>query len=166
MGILGSGECNSMPRLVKGGKQVYGWSKVGKDGKIVVPTEALAEYNIPLPCKVILLSGSSRSGGFAVTTISLLKNSGLFRILSDNPKLADFQLAEGEIVLVAGKPCCWVTLDTDGCIVVPLESLKKYGVKTGDLLLSVRGSRLGLGFCVKGPLTDEAKRHPTLILFK
>ena len=166
MGIFGSGECNSMPRLVKGGKPVYGWSKVGKDGKIVFPTEALAEYNFPLPCKAILLSGRSRSAGFAVTTVSLLKNSALSSLLDDNPKLADFQLAEGEIILVAGKPCCWVTLDSDGFIVVPLESLKKYGVKTGDLLLSVRGSRFGLGFCVKGPLIDEAKRHPTLILFK
>ena len=161
-----SGEGNSMPRLVKGGKYVYGWSKVGKDGRIVVPNEALAEYNFQLPCKVLLLPGSSRSDGFAVSTVLLLKNSALSRLLDDNPKLAGFQLAEGEIILVAGKPCCWVTLGTDGCIVVPLGSLKKYGVKTGDLLLSVRGSRLGLGFCVKGPLIDEAKRHPSLILFK
>ena len=136
--MLSSGECNYMPRLVKGGKHVYGWSEVGKDGNIVVPNEALAEYNIQLPCKVILLSGSNRSGGFAVTTSSLLKNSALVRILDDNPKLADFQLTEGQTIIVAGKPCCWVALDADGCIVVPLQSLKKYGVKTGDLLLLVR----------------------------
>lgn len=164
--MFSSGEGNSMPRLVKGGKYVYGWSKVGKNGKIAVPNEALTEYNIQLPCKVFLLSGSRRSGGFAMTTISLLRNSALFLLLDDNPKLAGFQLAEGEIVLVAGKPCCWVKLDTDGCIVIPLESLEKFGVKTGDLLLSVRGSRLGLGFCVKGPLIDEARRQPSLILFK
>ena len=155
-----------MPRLVKGGKYVYGWSEVGSGGRVRVPDEALTEYNLKPPCKVILLSGSRRSGGFAITTVSLLKNSALSRLLDDNPKLAGFQLAEGEIILVAGKPCCWVTLGTDGCIVVPLESLKKYRVKTGDLLLSVRGSHLGLSFCVKGPLIDEAKRHSSLILFK
>jgi hypothetical protein len=164
--MLSSGGGNSMPRLVKGGKHVYGWSEVGKDGKIVVPTEALADYNIQLPCKVILLSGSSRSGGFAITTLSLLKNSALFRILENNPKLANFELAEGEIILISGKPCCWVMLDTNGYIVVPLQSLKKFDVTTGNLLLSVRGSRLGLGFCAKGPLIEEAKRHPSLILFK
>jgi hypothetical protein len=154
-----------MPRLVKGGKYVYGWSKVGENGKIVVPNEALVEYNIQLPCKVILLSGSSRSGGFVMTTVALLKNSALFRLLDDNLKLAGFLLAEGEIIQVSGKPCCWVKLNVDNCIVVPLESLKKYGVNSRDLLLSVRGSRLGLGFCVKGPLIDEAKRHSSLILF-
>ncbi len=155
-----------MPQLVKGGKNVYGWSKVGEDGRIAVPQEALVEYQMQLPCKVILLPGSIRSGGFAITTFSLLKNSALFRILDDNPKLANFQLSEGEIGLVAGKPYCWVTLNTDGSLVVPLESLKKFDVNAGDLLLSVRGSRLGLGFCVKGPLINEAKRHSNLILFK
>ena len=115
---------------------------------------------------MILLSGSSRSGGFAVTTLSLLKNSTLVRFLENNPKLANFELAEGETVLVVGKPCCWVGLDENGCIIVPLQSLKKFGVKTGNLLLSVRGSRFGLGFCVKGPLIKEAKQHPSLILFK
>ena len=34
-----------MPRLVKGGKYVYGWSEVGSGGKVAVPDEALAEYN-------------------------------------------------------------------------------------------------------------------------
>ena len=156
----------SMPRLVKRGKHVYGWSAVSNDGNIVVPDEALAEYNLKPPCKVILLSGSRSSGGFAVTTVSLLKNSALSRLLDENPKLASFQLPEGVTTTVSRKPCCWVTLNSDGSIVVPLETLKKYGVNIGDLLLSVRGSRLGLGFCVKGPLIDEAKRHSGLILFK
>jgi bifunctional DNA-binding transcriptional regulator/antitoxin component of YhaV-PrlF toxin-antitoxin module len=80
---------------VKGGKHVYGWSEVGSEGKVVVPDEALAEYNLKPPSKVILLSGSRRSGGFALTTVSLLKNSRLSRILDESPQLADFQLPEG-----------------------------------------------------------------------
>jgi bifunctional DNA-binding transcriptional regulator/antitoxin component of YhaV-PrlF toxin-antitoxin module len=159
-------EVDSVPRLVKGGKHVYGWSKVGSEGKAVVPDEALAEYNLEAPCKVILLSGSRRSGGFALTTVSLLENSRLSRILDESPQLADFQLPEGKTVKIAGKPCCWVTLNNDGCIVVPLETLKQYGVNMGDRLLSVRGSCLALGFCVKGPLIDEAKKHSSLALFK
>jgi hypothetical protein len=151
---------------VKGGKHVYGWSEVGTTGKIAVPDEALAEYNLTAPCKVIVLSGSARSGGFALTTASLLKNSVLSRRLDENPELASFQLPEGETILVAGKPCCWVTLNTDGCITVPLKTLKQYGINAEDRLLSVRGSRFALAFCVRGPLIDEAKKHSNLTVFK
>jgi hypothetical protein len=112
-----------------------------------------------------LLSGSARSGGFALTTASLLKNSVFSRLLDENPELAGFQLPEGETITVAGKPCCWVTLNTDGCITVPLKTLKQYGVNAGDRLLSVRGSCLALAFCIKGPIINEAKKHPSLTLF-
>jgi hypothetical protein len=151
---------------VKGGKHVYGWSEVSATGKVAVPDEALAEYNLQVPGKVILLSGSARSGGFALTTASLLKNSVLARPLNENPKMANFQVLEGETITVAGKPYCWVTLNSDGCITVPLKTLKQYGVNAGVGLLSVRGSRFALAFCVKGPLIEEAKKHPNLALFK
>jgi hypothetical protein len=151
---------------VKGGKHVYGWSEVDTTGKIAVPDEALAEYNLTQPCKVILLSGSARSGGFALTTALLLKNSVLSRLLDKNQKLASFQLPERETLTVAGKPCCWVMLNTDGCVTVPLNTLKLYGVNAEDCLLSVRGSCFALAFCVKGPLIDEAKKHSNLMLFK
>ena len=155
-----------MPQLVKGGKHAYGWSEVGTTGKIAIPSDALAEYNFTAPCKVFLLAGSKRSGGFALTTASLLKNSVLSGPLDENPKLASFQLPEGETIKVAGKPYCWVTLNADGCITVPLKTLKQYGVNAGDHLLSVRGSGFALAFCVKGPIIEEAKKHPNLTLFK
>ena len=155
-----------MPQLVKGGKHAYGWSEVSATGKVAIPSEALAEYNLTLPCKVFLLSGSKRSGGFAVTTSSLLKNSVLLRPLDENPQLSSFQLPEGGTVTVAGKPYCWVTLNTDSCITVPLETLKQYGVNAGDRLLAVRGSCVALAFCVKGPIIEEAKKHPNLTLLK
>jgi hypothetical protein len=151
---------------VKGGKYVYGWSEVSTTGKVAIPSEAVAEYNLTAPCKVFLLSGSKRSGGFAVTNSSLLTNSVLSRLLDENPELAKFQLLECEVVTVAGKPWCWVTLNTDGCITVLLKTLKQYGINAGDRLLSVRGSRFALAFCLKGPLIDEAKKHSSLTLFK
>ena len=40
-----------MPRLVKGGKHVYGWSEVGTAGNIAVPDEALEEYNLKTHAK-------------------------------------------------------------------------------------------------------------------
>jgi hypothetical protein len=150
-----------LPRLVKGGKYVYGWSQVGYDGKIVIPDEALTEYSLKSPTNVMVLSGSKRSGGFALTTIPLLQNSALSRILDENPELASFQLPEGETIKVNGKPLCWTTLN-EGCIVLPSKTLQEYGINHGDRLLSVRGSSLALAFCVKGPLIDEAKKHPNL----
>jgi len=80
-----------MPRLVKGGKHVYGWSEVGTAGNIADHDEALEEYNLKTPCNVVLLSGSKRSGGFALTTATLLKNSRIYAILDGNPRLAGFQ---------------------------------------------------------------------------
>ena len=155
-----------MPRLVKGGKYVYGWSEVASEGRIVIPDEAIADYNLKLNSKIILLSGSRRSGGFALTTISLLKNSRLSSILDENPRLTRFELSKGETIRIGRRICCWVTLNADGSIIVPSETLKEYGVNIGARLLSVRGSRLALGFCVKGPLIEEARTHSSLTLFK
>jgi len=155
-----------MPRLIKGGKHVYGWSEVGSKGMIAVPVEALEDYSLKTPNNVILLSGSRRSGGFVLTNKDLLKKSRLTAILDRNPRLAEFQISEGETVIIAGKPFCWVKLKADGSFVVPLVALKAFVVNPGDHLLSVRGSRFALGFCVKGPLIDEAKKHSSLKLFK
>jgi bifunctional DNA-binding transcriptional regulator/antitoxin component of YhaV-PrlF toxin-antitoxin module len=155
-----------MPRLVKGGKYVYGWSEVSSEGRIVVPDEALRDYQLKIPCKVILLSGSRSSGGFALTTVALLRKSVLSNMLDENPQLFGFELPEGEIMTIAGKPYCWVTLNQDGRITVPLETMKEYGVNPRDQLLSVRGSHLALGFCVKGPLIDEAEKHSSLTVLK
>jgi len=151
---------------VKGAKYVYGWSEVGSEGKIVASNEAMTEYNFETPCKVILVPGSKRSGGFALTTPSMLKQSQLSVILDAEPRLASFQLDEGETVTVGKRVYCWVKLNRDDTFTVPVETLKIYGVKPGDRLLSVRGSGLALAFIVKGPLIAEAKKHPNLALFK
>jgi hypothetical protein len=156
----------TLPQLVKGGKHAYGWSEVSATGKVAIPDEALVEYNLTPPCKVFLFSGSKRSGGFAVTTASLLENSVLSRRLDENPRLNSFQLPEGEVITIAGKPYCWVTLNTDGYITIPLKTLKQYGVHAGDRLLSVRGSCFALAFCVKGPIIEEAKKHSNLTLLE
>lgn len=61
-----------MPQLVKGGKYVFGWSKVNSEGKITIPQEAFDEYQFKSGTKAFLLPGSKRSGGFVLTTIHLL----------------------------------------------------------------------------------------------
>jgi bifunctional DNA-binding transcriptional regulator/antitoxin component of YhaV-PrlF toxin-antitoxin module len=155
-----------MPQLVKGGKYAYAWSKVDKNGKITIPKEAIEEYNLVNCEKLILISGSKRSGGFGLTTAELLQNSMLRIILNNTPQLANYQSPEGEAIDFKGKTVCWVKMNTDGSIVVPLETLRNYGIRQGDRLLSVRGSRFALGFIVRGPIIEEAKKHEDLEIFE
>ena len=112
------------------------------------------------------MTASKTSGGFAVTTPSLLKNSKLSVILDKQPKLAQFDLPEGETIKITSKTYCWVTLNKKGEFIVPLKSLKKYGVKPEDQLLSVRGSCVALSFIVKGPIIEEAKKHSELCVIE
>ena len=151
-----------MPQLVKGGKYAYAWSKVNTNGRIVIPNEAITKYNLLTCDNVILMSGSKRSGGFGLTSVELLENSALRVILDGHPQLSKFQVAEGEAMEIKGKTYCWVKMNKDGSIVVPVRTLKNYGINLGDNVLSVRGSRFALGFVVRGLIIDEAKKHSNI----
>ena len=152
-----------MPQLVKGGKYVFGWSKVGEKGKIIIPHEALQEYN--LESHAILMPGSTRSGGFGLTTLDLLRGSPLAAFLDKNPQLAKFEVPEGEPVEIDGRLYCWVRI-RNGTITVPFKTLAHYHINPGDLLLSVRGSGIALGFPVKGPIIEEAQTHSEIKVFE
>lgn len=154
-----------MPQLVRGGKYVFGWSKVSGDGGILVPPEALEEYRLLGEHKVILLSGSGTSGGFSLTTLEALQASKLSTLVNALPDLANFRLPEGEILEHNRRFYCWVHLHR-GFFVVPLRTLERYGIKTGDYLLSVRGSGLAIGFLVRGPIFEEARRHSEISVFE
>ena len=151
-----------MPHLDRGGKYVYGWSRVGESGAIAVPEEAMGVYGLKEWDKVVLMSGSRRSGGFALTTPSLLAGTPLSAVLRRFPRLRTFQMAEGRTVRVEGRAFCWTTIQEGGYITLPGEALREYGIMPGDLLLSVKGSRLALGFALRGPLVEEAITHPEL----
>lgn len=153
-----------MPQIVKGGKYVFGWSKVGTDGKIVIPPEAAEEYNLTACTKVIVIPGSKRSGGFGLTTVERLQNTPLTGIANAFSQ-ADVHIPEAKVVEINGKPYCWVELH-DNSITIPGETLKNYGVNPGDLLLSARGSHVALGSLVKGPIIEEAKTHDEIEVFE
>jgi len=156
-----------MPKFVKGAKHVYGWSKVGSKGKILIPKEAMKEYNLGTTKKAILIPSSRRSGGFGLATKESLEKSPLINvILDEKPELVDFGGVEGEFIEINGRPYCWVTINKDGSINIPDETLKRYGINPGEELLSVRGSHLALGFISKGPIIEEAKKHNELELFE
>ncbi len=155
-----------MTQIVKGGEYVYGWSKVGQTGRVAIPREAMDEYGFKEHDKVILMSGSRRSGGFAMTTPSLLRGTPLSAVLQRFPRLRTFQMPEARVVRVGGRAFCWALIDESGHLTLPGETLREYGIMPGDRLLTVRGSRLALGFARRGPIVDEAATHPELEVFE
>lgn len=150
-----------MPQLVKGGKYVFGWSRVGYDGRIGIPLEALDEYGLKESEKLIVRPGSRTSGGFSLGSLRSLEGTVLGLVLETRPELGRFTAPEGEVVEHRGKPHCWVTL-RDGGVTIPPSSLERFGVRTGDRLLVVRGSGLAVSLLVKGRIVEEAEKHPEL----
>ena len=154
-----------MPQLVKGGKYTFGWSRVGDTGRIVIPAEAVEEYRLKESEKLILVPGSKTSGGFGLASQESLKSSPLGSVVSTNPDIGEFRLPEGEIIEDKGRRYGWVELRNGG-ITLPPGTLEKYGIRIGDRLLVIRGSGLAIGFAVRGPIVEEAKKHPELAVFE
>jgi hypothetical protein len=127
-----------MPQLAKGGKWVFGWVVVGQNREIRVPPEAWLEYGFQTRDDILLTSGSRRSGGFGI---------GRRDVLAGSPILSR-TWAEGTI---AGQ----------GMVSLP----QSVDVQTGERLLAVRGSGLALGFLTRGPIYEEALKHPELEIF-
>jgi len=153
-----------MPKLVKGGKHVYGWSQVREDGTIKISDEALKEYGYSEDQKVIILPGSTTSGGFGITTVEKLSNSPLRTILEKKPSLAQFKIKKGKVIRYRVENYCWTQINNSS-IKLPQDTLKIYGISLGDRLLSVRGSHLALAFLKEGPIYEEAKNYPELRFF-
>ena len=155
-----------MPQLSKGGKYVFGWSRVREDGGIRIPDEAMQEYHLKPDERVILMSGSKTSGGFSVAKKSSLKESVFSKILDANPKLTSYRIEEGKTTESRGRLCCWVSTRDNGLIVVPLRTLEIYGVKPKDRLLSIRGSNIAFVLVVRGPIVEKARMHPEIQIFE
>lgn len=151
-----------MPQLVKGGKYIFGWSKVGENGKIIIPEEAHIEYEFNEDDKGILMSGNKSSGGFGLSSSRLLRNSPIGKMLEGFPELINHRLEEGEVIKIKEKNFCWIKIYKRGIIKVPQKTLLAFKVKINDNLLVGRGSGLALGFIAKGPIFEEAKKHPEI----
>lgn len=153
-----------MPQIVKGGKNVFGWSHISETGQIMIPPDAFKEYGFTDGGKAFLMSGSKKSGGFGLTTQEKLENSPLSGIILAHPDLASYEIPEGQPIRYNSKVFCWVAI-TNQHFLVPWETLTLYGIQKGDRLLTVRGSSLALGFIVRGPIIEEATFHPELKTF-
>lgn len=155
-----------MPQLSKGGKYVYGWSRISARGRIRIPGEALREYRLKVGDRIILMSGSRTSGGFGLTCKSFLRRSPLVCILDANPRLSSYRLEEGQPRKHGRGYLCWLEIRAGGTIVLPRAARTAYQLKTGDMLMSVRSSDIAIGFAAKGPLIAGGKKHPELVLFE
>lgn len=132
-----------MPRLAKGGKWTYGWVIVGAERRIVIPPAACRKYNFQAGEAAIFVAGSRTSGGFAISTLHLTAES--------DAKRGGVGLRE----LGRG-------LFGNESVVIPAE----VQVVPGTRLLAVLGSCYGLGFVARGPIYEEAMRHPELEVFR
>lgn len=154
-----------MPRLVKGGKFVYGLSRISPEGDIFIPPAAMNEYAFNDGDRVILLSGSRKSGGFGLTRLEILEKSELRTLIDTLPGLRDYRIPRGETIEYRGRLFGWTVIESGGYIRLPLGTLAGYGCTPGELLAVGRGSYLSLAFIARGPIIQEAFRHPELEIF-
>ena len=61
-----------MPQISKGGKFIFGISHIREDLTIQIPEQAVHEYALTDIENIILITGSKATGGFCITTYSLL----------------------------------------------------------------------------------------------
>ena len=154
-----------MPQIVKGGKYVFGWSIVGKNGEIKIPGEAVEEYNFKPKNKVFIITGSKTSGGFSIVKVDKLRKSPLSIVLEKYPELSNFELSKDDTISYRNRIYIWSEFSSNGSIILPIKTLKLFGIKPGDHVLSIRGSNLGLGIAIKGPIINEAKKHGEIKIF-
>jgi hypothetical protein len=155
-----------MPHITKGGKFVFGWSKIQQNGRIRLPEQAIQEYQFEPSSKVILISGSKTSGGFSVSNKNMLSNSMLKDIFDTFPELADYSIEEGKPVKFKGRFYCWATLRAENYLKLSKEAMAFFGIKEGDLLLAIRSSNIAFVCIVKGPIIERAKTHPELLVLE
>lgn len=83
----------------------------------------MLEYDATRDGKIIIFTGSKITGGFCVTTYSLLRDSKLKHILEDCPALRDCLLLEGEFMQYKGRKYAWLDIDKNGVIKLPHSTL-------------------------------------------
>ncbi len=130
-----------MPQLVRGGKWVFGWVRVGPQGELVIPPPAWDEYGFQVGDRVTFLPGSRKSGGFGLSHTRLLA-------LMPAPLQA--------------RTMAWGRVHRRRHVIIPAS----LGVRPGDRLLAVRGSGSALGYVARGPIFEEATQHPDLPCFR
>lgn len=153
-----------MPQLNKGGKYVFGWSKIGDEGMLHFPAMALSEYALLSVPEIIIFTGSKITGGFCVTNRKMLLLSKLKHILTDIPELTNHYIVKpGDFIPYKGRSYAWLPLSEQGTIVLSQETLIFLNLKPGDRLMSIRSSDIAFTMGAKGPLIERGLNYPGII---
>jgi len=126
-----------MPRLVRGGKWVYGWVIVGPGPALPIPPAAWRKYGFQAGGEALLLRGSRTSGGFGLANAARIPAYLATRVLGR------------------------ARFDEDGRAALPASA----PVQPGDRLLAVLGSGYALGFLARGPIYQAALEHDEIEVF-
>lgn len=148
-----------MPQMNKGGKFIFGKSRIREDLTLQLPPQALTEYKAATEGKVYLFTGSKITGGFCLTRKGLLEPSKLGHILTDNPALQNYQTAEGEFIRYKGRSYCWVSISGTGVIQFNQKMTDFLNLEIGMELLSIRSSDIAFTMGAKGPLLEKAEHY-------
>lgn len=153
-----------MPQMNKGGKFIFGMSRIREDGTVCFPDQAVKEYDIASEGRVYLFTGSRVTGGFCVTRKGLLAPSKLGHILEALPELADYSAGEGEFLAFKGRSYCWARVSKAGEVRLTVGMMKYLDLKPSMALLSIRSSDIAFTMGAKGPLLEKAERYEGRIL--
>ncbi len=148
-----------MPQISRGGKYIFGLSLIRADGSVMLPEGAVNEYGIASEGRVYLFTGSKSTGGFCVTRRGLLEPSKLCNILTDNPKLKDYALGNGEFVRYKGRSYCWTKIEGNGRIILTQSMLECLSLNTGMKLFAVRSSNIAFTMGAKGLLYERVESY-------
>lgn len=148
-----------MPQMTKGGKYIFGKSRIREDGSLQLPPQAVAEYGLAAEKNVYLFTGSKITGGFCVTRQGLLLPSKLGHILQENPSLQSYSAAAGTWKRYKGRAYCWTGVTPDGRLQLTQETLAFLDLQPGTELLSIRSSDIAFTMGAKGPLLEKAARY-------
>ena len=143
-----------MPQMTKGGKYIFGWSRIRVNGELIFPRMAVDEYKLKEENHIYIVSGSKQTGGFSVMTEPLLSHSTLKNILKENPSLADRSLREGELITYKGRKYGWLALNKSA-VYLSDDLMKMLEIKVGDKLLAIRSSDIAFTMGVKGSLIEK-----------
>jgi len=148
-----------MPQLNKGGKFVFGLSKIKDDYTIQIPKPTIIEYDVTKDNKVIIFTGSAITGGFCVTNNTLLSQSKLKHILDDCSTLASYKLNAGEFIRYKGRGYSWLPISSSGIVQLTENAMNYLGLTMGDKLMCIRSSDIAFTMGVKGPLMDKVHEY-------
>ncbi|MBN2168189.1 MAG: hypothetical protein JW738_03015 [Actinobacteria bacterium] len=156
-----------MLQLVKGGKQVFGWSEVSTGGVTAIPDEAAEDYKITTGGSLLLIPGSESSGGFGLSSTKLLSGTRLGMLLKGAMAASAYQENETDHLEVSGRKWFFTELEGDlRSIKLSPHAMEEFDVRPGERLLVVKGSGRAIGFVQRGTIFAEALRHPELEVFR